>query len=203
MAGSFIHPTADFAKSAQIGKNSKVWSNSQICEKAFIGDDVTIGSNVYVGPGTHIGNNCKIQNNALIYEPAILEDGVFIGPAVILTNDKFPRAINPDGSSKLKSDWDPVSVTIKKGASIGARVVCVAPIEIGEWALVAAGSTVTSDIPNYALVAGAPARKIAWVGKAGYPLEDVGNRKFLCPKSGDFYEELSDGTLVEFRGNIS
>ena len=88
-------------------------------------------------------------------------------------------------------------------APIGARVVCVAPIEIGEWALVAAGSTVTSDIPNYALVAGAPARKIAWVGKAGYPLEDVGNRKFLCPKSGDFYEELSDGTLVEFRGNIS
>ena len=203
MDDSFIHPTADFAKSAQIGKNSKVWSNSQICEETYIGDDVTIGRNVYIGPGTHIGNNCKIQNNALIYEPAILEDGVFIGPAVILTNDKFPRAINPDGSSKLKSDWDCVGVKIKRGASIGARVVCVAPIEIGEWALVAAGSTVISDIPNYALVAGAPAQKIAWVGKEGYPLKDVGNRKFLCPKSGDLYEELSDGNLVEFRGNIS
>jgi acetyltransferase-like isoleucine patch superfamily enzyme len=112
-----------------------------------------------------IGDNCKIQNNALIYEPAIIESGVFIGPAVVLTNDKRPRAINPDGSIKSAADWDPVGVTIRHGASIGANSVCVAPVEIAEWTAVGANSVVTKNTQPRQMVVGNPARSI---GKASY-----------------------------------
>jgi acetyltransferase-like isoleucine patch superfamily enzyme len=105
-----------------------------------------------------IGDNCKIQNNALIYEPAVINDGVFIGPAVVLTNDKQPRAINRDGSVKSVRDWYPVGVTIGAGASIGANSVCVAPIEIGEWSAIGANSVVTRDVLANEMVTGNPAR---------------------------------------------
>ena len=104
MGSAFIHSTADLAAEVKIGKNSKIWSYVQICGDSIVGVNVIIGRNVYVGPGVQIGNNCKIQNNALLYEPAILEVGVFIGPAVVLTNDSYPRAINPDGTLKEKKD---------------------------------------------------------------------------------------------------
>ena len=103
-----------------------------------------------------MGDHCKVQNNALIYEPAWLEDGVFVGPAAVFTNDRFPRAITPDGSLKKAADWDPVGVRVRYGASIGAKAVCVAPVTIGRWALVAAGSVVVTDVPDFALV---PARQ--------------------------------------------
>lgn len=113
-----------------------------------------IGRGAYVGPGVTLGDNCKVQNYALVYEPAVLADGVFIGPAVVLTNDVFPRAINSDGSLKTEEDWDKVGVTIHEGAAIGARAVCIAPVTIGSWATVAAGAVVTRDVPDFALVAG-------------------------------------------------
>jgi N-acetylglucosamine-1-phosphate uridylyltransferase/acetyltransferase len=140
-----------------------------------------------------MGDNCKVQNYALVYEPAVIDDGVFIGPAVTLTNDHFPRAVNPDGTIKSASDWEPVGVTIKTGAAIGARSVCVAPVTIGAWATVAAGAVVTKDVPDYALVAGVPARRIAWVGKAGEPLvatEQAG--VWRCPVTGTHYQEVTD-----------
>jgi hypothetical protein len=116
---------------------------------------------------------------------------------VVLTNDSYPRAINPDGTLKEKKDWNPVGVIIRKGASVGARSVCIAPIEIGEWALVAAGSIVTKDVPNFALVAGVPARRIGWVGKAGIPLIELGEGRFVCPKTGDRFQEQAPATLIE------
>jgi acetyltransferase-like isoleucine patch superfamily enzyme len=143
-----------------------------------------------------IGANSKIQNYALVYEPAELEDGVFVGPAVVLTNDHYPRSINPDGTQKSGHDWEPVGVTIRTGASIGARSVCVAPVTIGRWALVAAGSVVIEDVPDFALVAGVPARRIRWVGKAGVPLEAAGDGHWVCPQTGDRYVE-NDETLTE------
>ncbi len=112
----------------------------------------------------------KIQNYALVYEPAVVGDGAFIGPAAVFTNDHFPRSVNPDGSVKSGHDWEPVGVTVLEGASIGARSVCVAPVTIGRWALVAAGATVIRDVPDFALVVGSPARRIGWVGRAGVPL---------------------------------
>jgi acetyltransferase-like isoleucine patch superfamily enzyme len=121
---------------------------------------------------------------------------VFIGPAVVLTNDHYPRSVNPDGSQKSGHDWEPVGVTIRHGASIGARSVCVAPLTIGRWALVAAGSVVTRDVPDFALVAGVPAKRIRWVGKAGVPLEPAGDGQWVCPQTGDRYVE-NDDTLTE------
>ena len=115
---------------------------------------------------------------------------------MVLTNDHYPRSINPDGSQKSGHDWEPVGVTIRQGASIGARSVCVAPVTIGRWALVAAGSVVVKDVPDFALVAGVPARRIRWVGKAGVPLEPAGDGHWVCPQTGDRYVE-NDETLTE------
>lgn len=192
-----IHATADVAASAQIGKGAAIWHYAQVREDCVIGENVIVGRGVYVGNGVRIGANSKIQNYALIYEPAVLEDGVFIGPGAILTNDEYPRAINPDGSQKSGSDWEATGVTIREGASIGAGSICVAPVEIGAWALVAAGSTVTKNVPAFALVAGVPAKRIRWVGKAGVPLADEGAGQFVCPRTGARYLERDANNLVE------
>jgi acetyltransferase-like isoleucine patch superfamily enzyme len=136
-----------------------------------------------------MGDNCKLQNYALVYEPAVLEDGVFVGPAVVFTNDYFPRAVDPAGVIKTGADWEAVGVTVREGASIGARAVCVAPVTVGRWAMVAAGSVVTKDVPDFALVAGVPARRIKWVGKAGVPLESAGDSRWTCPQTGTTYIE--------------
>lgn len=101
----------------------------------------------------------------------------------------FPRAINPDGTLKTAADWDVVGVTVREGASIGARAVCVAPVTIGRWAMVAAGAVVTTDVPDFALVAGVPARRIRWVGRAGMPLVDMGDGRWRCPSTGAVYRE--------------
>ena len=191
-----IHPTSEVSESAAIGHGVAIWQFAHIRENAKIGENSIIGRGVYVGPDVQIGKNCKIQNYALIYEPANLEDGVFIGPSVVLTNDEYPRAINPDGSLKAGSDWIPVGVTIKKGASVGAGSICVAPVVIGEWALVAAGSTVTKDVPEFAMVAGTPAKRIGWVGQAGIPLKKISESKFECPKTGQTYTQINTDKLV-------
>jgi acetyltransferase-like isoleucine patch superfamily enzyme len=191
-----IVPSADVDERAVIGEGSSVWHLAQVREGAVLGENVVVGRGAYVGTGVRVGDNCKIQNYALVYEPAELEAGVFIGPAVVLTNDHFPRSVNPDGSQKTGHDWDLVGVTIREGASIGARSVCVAPITIGRWALVAAGSVVTKDVPDFALVAGVPARRIRWVGRAGVPLEPTGDGQFVCPETGTRYVE-NDDTLTE------
>ena len=152
-----IHPTAEIHESVVIPSSTRVWGHTQIRENVSIGENCIIGRNVYIGPGVVIGNNCKIQNNALLYEPAVLEDGVFIGPAVVLTNDRHPRAINRDGSLKSASDWELAGVVIRKGASIGANAVCVAPLEVGEWSVVGANSVLTRDAKPGAVYAGNPA----------------------------------------------
>ena len=189
-----IAPTADVDPLAEIGAGTRVWHLAQIREHASIGENCILGRGSYVGPGVRIGDNCKLQNHALVYEPAVLEDGVFVGPAVVFTNDVFPRAVNPDGTLKSADDWDAVGVTVRTGASIGARAVCIAPVEVGRWALVAAGSVVRSDVPDYALVAGVPARRIGWVGEAGFPLTEEGDGLWRCPRTGTLYREV-EGVL--------
>lgn len=187
--------SADVSPQAHIGSRTRIWHLAQVRENARIGDDCIIGRGAYIGPGVEIGDACKVQNHALVYEPAQLANGVFIGPAVVLTNDEFPRAVNPDGSLKGTADWAMVGVQIETGASIGARSVCVAPITIGAWALVAAGSVVTKDVAPFALVAGVPAKRIGWVGHAGHPLRADGDA-WICPVSGRRYSEI-DGALTE------
>lgn len=192
-----ISSLADIDNLAHIGVRTSIWHHTQIREKVFIGNDCSIGRNVYVGAGVVVGNKCKIQNNALIYEPAELAEGVFIGPGVVITNDKFPRAINSDGSTKKRSDWKPVGVKVEIGASIGAGAICVAPIVIGAWSVVAAGSVVLKDVPPYALVAGVPAKQIGWVGKSGKLIQSDG--KWLCQETGEIFR-IQEGQLIQELG---
>jgi UDP-2-acetamido-3-amino-2,3-dideoxy-glucuronate N-acetyltransferase len=196
---SNIHSTADVADSASVASTAKVWHYAQVREGAKLGKNCIVGRGAYIGTGVTVGDNCKIQNYALIYEPASLAKGVFIGPAVVFTNDQFPRAVTPDGALKSGSDWHAVGVTVKEGASIGANSVCIAPVTIGEWSLVGAGSTVVKDVPDFALVVGTPARRIGWVGKAGQPLSVGPDGLWTCPATSAKYRQVSPDELVEMR----
>ena len=192
---TFVADSAQVSASAKLGEGTKVWDQAQVRESAQLGENCIVGRGAYIGTGVRLGDNCKVQNLALVYEPAQLADGVFIGPAVVLTNDTYPRAVNPDGSQKSASDWQAVGVTIERGAAIGARAVCVAPVRIGAWATVAAGAVVTKDVPDFGLVVGVPARRIGWVGKAGAPLREEDGR-WVCPLTGATYTETA-GVLAE------
>lgn len=191
-----IADSADVDQRAVIGEGTHIWHLAQVREQARIGVQCVIGRGAYIGPGVVVGDRCKIQNHALVYEPAVLADGVFVGPAAVLTNDLFPRAVTPSGELKDAQDWDLVGVKIGEGASIGARAVCIAPVSIGRWAMIAAGSVVTKDVPDFALVVGVPARQLGWVGRAGEQLDEVGGQIYRCPRTGEAYV-LRDGLLVE------
>lgn len=184
-----VHPTADVDDGARIGLGTVVWHLAQVRRHAVVGAGCTIGRGAYVGDGAVVGDNCKIQNYALVYEPAVLGDGVFVGPGAILTNDEFPRAVSPGGETKTAEDWTSVGVSVGRGASIGARAVCIAPVAIGSWAMVGAGAVVTEDVPPYALVVGIPAKRVGWVGEHGLPLEPTGGGDWTCPRSGTVYRQ--------------
>ncbi|HWS39496.1 MAG TPA: acyltransferase [Actinoplanes sp.] len=191
-----VAPTADVDDRATVGAGTRIWHLAQVREDAVLGRDCIVGRGAYVGPGVVLGDNCKLQNHALVYEPARLGDGVFIGPAAVLTNDEYPRAVTPGGHLKTGDDWTAVGVTIGAGAAIGARAVCVAPVTVGRWALVAAGAVVTKDVPEFALVVGVPARRIGWVGRAGRPLTSEDGKTWVCPETAAEYVEV-DGLLEE------
>ncbi len=190
-----ISDDAQVAGDVTIGDGTQVWNLVQIREGARIGAECVIGRGAYIGIGVRLGDRCKIQNNALVYDPAVIGDGVFIGPGATLTNDRLPRAISPTGELKRADDWDPVGVTVDTGASIGAGAVCVAPVRIGAWAMVAAGSVVVRDVPDHALVAGNPARQIGWVGRDGRRMA-VDGEVLVDESTGTRFVE-AEGRLVE------
>lgn len=164
--GIFVHGTAEVSDKAIIGQGTKIWNHTQVREEAVIGDECILGKNVYIDVGVHIGNRVKIQNNVNVYHGVTIEDDVFLGPSMTFTNDLFPRAFS--------EDWEVYKTEVKKGASIGANATIVCGHTIGKYAMVGAGSVVTEDVADYALVIGNPARQIGWVCECGNRLDNDG-----------------------------
>lgn len=191
----FIHPTAEVSPQAKIGHGSKIWHQAQVRENAHIGSNCIISKGVYVDVGVSIGANSKLQNGVSVYHGVTIEDGVFLGPGVILTNDKLPRAINPDGSLKSDADWQISPIHIKRGASIGAGSVVLPGVTIGEYAMIGAGTIVTRDVPLHGLVYGNPGFLHGRVCRCGQVLirsqdrlDTGGSDIWFCPACGDRYE---------------
>ena len=173
-----IHETADVSGKAVIGANTRIWNNSQVREGARIGKNCIIGKSVYIDHDVLVGNNVKIQNNCSIFFEAVVEDGVFIGPHVCFANDKYPRAVNMDGTLKSNEEWKASRIVVKKGASIGANSVILPDVTIGEFSMIGAGSVVTDDVPANALYFGNPAKLHGYVCNCGNKLDE----KMYCDK---------------------
>jgi UDP-2-acetamido-3-amino-2,3-dideoxy-glucuronate N-acetyltransferase len=187
-----IDPEARVDPGSRIADSAVIWRGTHVRENAEIGAGTSLGQFVYVGPGARVGRNCKVQNGAMIYEPAVVGDGVFIGPGVILTNDRTPRAMTSEGRPKSAKDWTAVGARIEDGASLGAGVVCVAPVVVGRWAMVAAGAVVTHNVLPFALMVGVPAKRIGWVGLAGERLTRS-DEDYVCPVDGSRYRQCGEG----------
>ena len=154
----FVHPTAEVSDGATLGAGTRVWHQAQVREDAVIGAECVIGKGAYVDKGVHIGDRCKLQNGVFVFHGFTVEDGVFLGPGVMLLNDKHPRAINPDGTAKSDADWATSKGVVEYGAAIGGGAVVLPGITIGRMALVGSGAVVTRDVPERGIVAGNPAR---------------------------------------------
>lgn len=151
-------PVAD---SVQIGRNVKIFQPTLVnLYGCVIGDETRIGAFVEIQKNATVGARCKISSHTFICEGVVIEDEVFIGHGVMFTNDRFPRATNPDGSPQTEADWTVEKTHVGRGASIGSNATIICGVTIGEGALVGAGSVVTRNVPHYAIVAGVPARVI-------------------------------------------
>ena len=187
-----IHSTAEVSPLAQIGEGTSIWNQAQVREGAVIGRNCILSKDVYIDAGVHIGDNVKIQNGVSVYHGVAIGDGVFIGPHVCFTNDKYPRAINPDGSLKRDTDWEVAQTHICYGAALGARCVILPGVTIGEWAMIAAGAVVTRDVPSHGLVAGHPARLRGFACACGVRLQYMEQGAEIvrtrCPTCGTMVE---------------
>ena len=177
----FAHETSVIDDKCTIGTNTNIWHFSHIMSKCSIGDNCNIGQNVVVSPQVILGNNVKVQNNVSIYTGVICEDDVFLGPSMVFTN-----VINPRSAVNRKDEY--LKTIVKKGASIGANATIVCGNNIGEFAFIGAGSVVTKEIPNYALVVGNPSKQIGWVSEYGHRLNFGENNFAICKESNQKYQ---------------
>lgn len=189
MTAPRIHPTAEVSAGAVIGEGASIWHHAQVREGAVVGPGSIVGKGVYIDFNVRIGANCKVQNYSCVYHGTTLEDGVFVGPEVVFTNDRYPRAINPDGSLKGDADWEVEETLVKQGAAVGSRVVVLPGVTIGRWALVGAGAVVTRDVPDHGLVAGNPARRVGWACVCARKLDDA----LACARCGRRYRREGPG----------
>ncbi|WP_368734229.1 acyltransferase [Erythrobacter sp. YJ-T3-07] len=181
----FAHESAYVDEPSTIGAGTKIWHFSHVLPNTTIGENCVLGQNVVAGPDVTIGNNCKIQNNVSLYKGVELADGVFCGPSCVFTNVLTPRA-----EIERKSEFAPTPVG--RGATIGANATVVCGHRIGDYAMIAAGAVVTKDVPDFALVAGVPAKRIGWVSRSGERLDET----LVCPRTGEQYEyDASSDTL--------
>ncbi|CAN2040199.1 UDP-2-acetamido-3-amino-2,3-dideoxy-glucuronate N-acetyltransferase [Candidatus Magnetomoraceae bacterium gMMP-15] len=178
----YAHPTAVIDKGCEIDDNTKIWHFSHIMSGSKIGKNCNIGQNVVIGPETTVGNSCKIQNNVSIYKGVTLEDGVFCGPSMVFTNVFNPRA-------EIRKMDQMRSTLVKKGATIGANATIICGITLGCYSFIGAGSVVTQNILDYALVVGNPAKQIGWMCKCGERL----THKLECPSCHRLFIEYENG----------
>jgi acetyltransferase-like isoleucine patch superfamily enzyme len=184
----YIHPTADVSPLANIGPGTKIWHQAQVRERAVLGKQCIIGKGAYVDLDVVVGDCVKIQNRASVYKGVMIESGVFVGPHVCFTNDRFPRAINPDGTLKTEDDWELECTLVCYGASIGAGSIILPGVRIGSFAIVGSGSVVTTDVPDHALVFGNPARLRGYVCRCGRSLKlNKGSVSWNCPACNENY----------------
>lgn len=180
----FVHETSVIDDNVTIGQGTKIWYFCHIQSNVTIGERCSFGQNVNVANNVKIGIGCRVQNNVSIYEGVELEDYVFCGPSMVFTNDLTPRATIP------RTDYD--KTIVRTGASIGANATIVCGHEIGRWAMIAAGATVTKNVPAYALMAGIPAKQIGWVCECGRKLD----KNLKCP-CGKMYKKTDFGIEEE------
>ena len=182
--GVSIHLSSYVDDPVSIGPGTKIWHFSHILGNVSIGSDCSIGQNVMIGPNVTVGSRCKIQNNVSLYEGVNLADDVFCGPSCVFTNVTNPRA-----SVERKSEFR--STDVGSGATIGANATIVCGHSIGEYAFIAAGAVITSDVPAFALMAGVPARRVGWMSRSGERL----GLDLICPRDGSRYEEIAPDLL--------
>lgn len=182
--GVRIHESSYVDDPVTIGKGTTIWHFCHVLGNVTIGRDCSIGQNVMIGPRARVGDGCKIQNNVSIFEGVVLEEEVFCGPSCVFTN-----VINPRAHISRKAEFKPT--VVKRGATVGANATIICGCIIGRYAFIAAGAVVTSDVGDYALMAGVPARRIGWMSKAGERL----GVDLMCPRDGSRYRETGDGRL--------
>ena len=181
---SFVHESSYIDENVEIGSGTKIWHFSHILGNCKIGKYCSFGQNVVIGPNVVIGNYVKVQNNVSIYEGVTLEDGVFCGPSCVFTN-----VYNPRSEIERKDEYR--KTTVHRGASIGANATIVCGHNLGKYSFIAAGATVVTEVPEYALMAGVPAKRIGWMSKAGSRLGE----NLICPIDGSKYQEISKDVL--------
>lgn len=186
MNDHFVHESSYIDDGAVIGEGTKIWHFCHIQSGAAIGKNCSLGQNVNIGNNVRVGNGCKIQNNVSLYEGVTLEDHVFCGPSCAFTNDLTPRAKYPKGRAAY------LPTLVKEGASIGANATIVCGHTIGQWAMIAAGAVVATDVPDHALMLGVPARQKGWVCECGAVLSS----SFLCSACGRQYAK-NDNSIKE------
>lgn len=192
-----VHPSAEVAPSASVGTGTSIWNQAQVREGARVGAGCVIGKNAYVDVDVVIGDRVKIENNVSVFRGVTVEDGVFIGPHACFTNDRAPRAVNRDGTSKGVDDWEVTSTLVRAGAAIGANATILPGVTIGRWAMVGAGAVVTRPVGDFELVAGNPARRIGAACPCGQPLRDAEDGTAFagdCPSCGEAFPPPVAGT---------
>ncbi len=177
----FSHESAIIDKGARIGRGTKIWHFCHVMGKSVLGEHCNLGQNVFVADEVVLGNNVKVQNNVSIYSGVVCEDDVFLGPSMVFTNIKNPRS-----AVVRKGEYD--KTLVKKGASIGANATIICGNDIGRFSFIAAGSVITREVPDYALMIGCPAQQKGWMSEYGHRLEfdDMGTA--VCPESKEQYE---------------
>ena len=181
----FVHPSSVIDEGCKIGKGTKIWHFSHLMSNCILGENCNLGQNVMIGSNVVLGSNVKVQNNVSIYEGVICEDDVFLGPSMVFTN-----VINPRSRVNRRGEF--LKTRVRKGATIGANATIVCGIEIGEYAFIGAGAVVTSDVPDYALVVGNPAKQMGWMSEHGSRLKFNDNQLAVCSDTKQVYQMINN-----------